>query len=487
MLETEKIIRKNLDFLPLRTSAHIIEGNALRMNWEDVVSKEKLDYIIGNPPFIGASVMSAEQKAEAVAIFGKGKRVNSIDYVGAWYYKAAEYMQETDIKATFVSTNSITQGEQVAPLWGKLLNNYHLNIIFAYKTFKWMSEAVEKAAVHCVIIGFCIGEYTKAKYIYEKEIREEVKNISPYLVNASNILVESSASSICNKLRMTAGNKPSDGGNLILSQDERDELAKDPKITICIRRYIGSQDFINDGKKRYCLWLKGISSTVYQHNTEICRRLEAVRKMRLDSSAAPTKELANKPYLFFSTPQTENTYLAIPEISSERRRYIPMGFMDSSIIASNKLLIVPDATIYYFGILTSNVHMAWVRTVAGRLKSDYQYSAAIVYNNFPWPSPSDKQKEKIEKTAQAILDARTKYPKISLAKMYTSMYLYPELLKAHEENDKAVMEAYGFSKDMTEPEIVSELMKMYQVLDAAEKQKKQAIENKKKSSRKNKM
>ena len=467
MKETEDVVHMSLDFLPLKTYANITEGNALRLDWETVIPKTKLNYIMGNPPFVGASMMTKVQKEEAIAVFGKGKRVNSIDYVGAWYHKAAALMKNTTIKAAFVSTNSITQGEQVSPLWKKLLNTYGIHIDFAYRTFKWNSEAKEKAAVHCVIIGFSNTHNTQPKYIYTSGMTgQEVQNINPYLVDAPDILIESRGSALCKVPRMTAGNKPSDGGNLILSQTERDDLiARDASIAPCVRRYVGSKDFINHDEISYCLWLKDISPAVYRKNTEIMRRLEAVRQMRLASSAAPTRALADKPYLFFSTPQTDSNYLCIPEVSSERRRYIPIGFMDRSVIASNKLLIVPGATLYHFGILTSNVHMAWMRTVCGRLKSDYQYSGATVYNNFPWPTPTEEQKGKIERTAQAILDARDLYPDCSLADLYDETTMPPELRKAHQENDKAVMRAYGFDiKTTTETSCVAELMRRYQEL-----------------------
>ncbi len=467
MKETEDVVHMSLDFLPLKTNAYIVEGNALRLDWESVVPKSELNYIMGNPPFVGASMMTKAQKEEAVAVFGKGKRVSSIDYVGAWYHKAASLMMNTKIKAAFVSTNSITQGEQVAPLWEKLLDVYGIHIVFAYRTFKWNSEAKEKAAVHCVIIGFSCADTAQPKYIYTSGITgQAAQNINPYLVDAPDILISSRGSALCDVPRMTAGNKPSDGGNLILSQSEKDELlAKDASVAPCVRQYVGSKDFINNDEVRYCLWLKGVSPVVYRKNAEIMRRLEAVRQMRLASTAAPTRALADKPYLFFSTPQTDSNYLCIPEVSSERRRYIPIGFMDKRVIASNKLLIVPEATLYHFGVLTSNVHMAWTRTVCGRLKSDYQYSGATVYNNFPWPTPTEAQKAKIMQTAQAILDARALYPDCSLADLYDEVTMPPELRKAHQANDKAVMQAYGFDvKTTTESSCVAELMKLYQKL-----------------------
>lgn len=466
MKETEAIVHMHMDFLPLTAYANIIEGNALQVDWKSVVPVNKLNYIMGNPPFIGASMMTKTQKAEAVAIFGKGSRVNSIDYVGAWYYKAAQYIQSSNVHVAFVSTNSITQGEQVAPLWEKLVTKYGIHIDFAYRTFKWNSEAKEKAAVHCVIIGFSVDSRITEKYIFTGSMKSTAQNINPYLIDAPTVFVISRGTALCDVPRMTKGNQPSDGGNLILSQDERDAMIKkDPAIEVCIRRYVGSKDYINNDEIRYCLWLKDISPTIYYKNTEIMRRLSAVHEMRLKSTAAPTRALAEKPYIFFSTPQTESSYLCIPEVSSERRRYIPIGFMDKSVIASNKLLIVPNATIYHFGVLTSNVHMAWTRTVCGRLKSDYQYSGATVYNNFPWPTPTVAQKLKIEQTAKAILDARAKYPDCSLAALYDERTMPAELRSAHQQNDKAVMQAYGFwGKLNSEPACVAELMKMYQTL-----------------------
>lgn len=465
MKETEDIVLMQLDFLPLKTNVNIIEANALRIDWETVVPKEKLNYIMGNPPFVGASKMTKVQKTEAVSIFGNIKRANSIDYVGAWYHKAATYIQDTSIRVAFVSTNSITQGEQITPLWEKLINYYKIQLIFAYRTFKWDSEASDKAAVHCIIIGFSFCNVT-SKYIFEDDNKITVETINPYLVDAPTVFIFSRGTTLCQAPKMTKGNQPSDGGNLILSEYERNDIIKkNPSVEICIRRYLGSKDFINNNEIRYCLWLKDIPPEIYNKNSEIKKRLQAVKEMRSNSSAAPTRALADKPYLFFSTPQTDNNYLCIPEISSKRRRYIPIGFMNKDIIASNKLLIVPNANIYHFGILTSNVHMAWTRVVCGYLGTSYQYSGAIVYNNFPWPEPTETQKAKIEKTAQAILDARNLYPDSSLADLYDPLTMPPELLKAHQANDKAVMEAYGLSvKDTSEADCVAFLMKRYQEL-----------------------
>ena len=462
--ETEEITQKELPFLPLSSYDNIVEGNALRIDWEDVVPKDKLNYIMGNPPFVGASMMSKEQKKEAVKIYGEIKLSNSIDYVGAWYFKASKLIDGTNIGVALVSTNSITQGEQVAPLWKTLFSNYNIHIDFAYRTFRWDSEASLKAHVHCVIIGFS-QNCNRKKFIYDNGIIIDANNINSYLIDAPDIFIESRSKPICDVPKMTKGNQPSDGGNLILSADERKELlSNDPSLECCIKRYIGAQDYLNNNTIRYCLWLKNISPSVYRHNKEIMRRIEAVRNMRLNSTAPPTRKFAEKPYQFFSTPQTNTNYLIIPRVSSERRRYIPIGFMPPEIIAADSCSIICGATLYHFGILTSNVHMAWMRVVAGRLKSDYRYSGGVVYNNYPWCNPTAEQKAKIEQTAQAILDARALYPDCSLADLYDELTMPQELRKAHNANDKAVMQAYGFKPDMPESEIVAELMKMYQRL-----------------------
>jgi type I restriction-modification system DNA methylase subunit len=472
---TEEIIQGDLDFLPLTTNANIVEGNALRIDWNDVVPKEKLDYIMGNPPFVGASMMTKEQKSQATEIYGKIKLSNSIDYVGAWYFKSSQMMQNTKIRAALVSTNSICQGEQVAPLWGTLKKRYNIHIDFAYRTFKWNSEAAEKAAVHCVIIGFSIAENTKTKIIYSGDMKNVTEHINAYLIDAPDAFITSRSKPICNVPKMTKGNQPTDGGNLILSEAEKDELLKnDPSQKQCIRRYIGAKDYLNGGEKRYCLWLKDIDPNIYKNNKEIMQRLNLVREKRLASSAAPTRRSADWPYKFFSTPQTDEIYLLIPRVSSERRKYIPIGFMSPKKIAADSCSIICGANLYMFGILSSNVHMQWMRTVAGRLEMRYRYSGGIVYNNFPWPTPTTKQKKLIEKTARDILNARKEYPGNTLAELYDpdKEWLYPKLRVAHEQNNRAVMLAYGFthkdkdaaSKWYTESETVAALMKMYQEL-----------------------
>ena len=466
MQETENIIKTELDFLPLTTNANIIEGNALRMDWNEVVHASELNYIMGNPPFVGSSMMTKTQKDEVVSIVGKIHLSNSIDYVGGWYYKAAIMIQNTNVNAAFVSTNSITQGEQVEPLWDQLLNKYKIKIDFAYRTFRWDSEANLKAHVHCVIIGFSTQSTPKeTKKIYENESISIVENINPYLVDAPNILIKSRSKPVCDVRKMTKGNQPTDHGNFILSEKEKEKLiTDDPSIKCCVRRYIGARDYLNNNEKRYCLWLKDISPSVYRNNKEIMRRINAIKEFREKSSAAPTRRSAQTAYKFFSTPQTDESFLIVPRVSSERRRYIPIGFMPKEYIAADSCSIVCGAGLYGFGILESNVHMSWMRTVCGRLKSDYRYSGSVVYNNFPWPSPTDKQKALIEKTAQAILDARNLYPDSSLADLYDPLTMPPELRKAHQMNDRAVMQAYGFSTKMSESDCVAELMKMYQKL-----------------------
>ncbi len=465
MKETEEIVQQELNFLPLKSYANIVEGNSLRIDWADIVPKEKLYYIMGNPPFVGASMMTKEQKKDAVEILGKIKLSNSIDYVGAWYFKACDLIKNTNIQVALVSTNSITQGEQVAPLWGTLFERYNIHIDFAYRTFRWDSEANLKAHVHCVIIGFSTMDNNSPKKLYNTENFQLVKNINAYLIDAPDVFITSRSKPICDVPKMTKGNQPTDGGNFILSEQEREELIKNDKnIECCIKRYIGAKDFLNNNEVRYCLWLKDISPSVYRHNKEIQRRLTTIKEMRANSTAEPTRKFAEKPYLFFSSPQTNENYMIIPRHSSEKRRYIPIGFMTPDKIASDSCAIICGANLYMFGVLMSNVHNAWMRTVAGRLEMRYRYSGSMVYNTFPWCSPTPEQKQKIEKTAQAILDARALYPDCSLADLYDELTMPPELRKAHQNNDRAVMQAYGFSIKITESECVAELMKLYQEL-----------------------
>ena len=378
-------------------------------------------------------------------------------------------IHDTEARAAFVSTNSITQGEQVAPLWGKLLDEYGVHIDFAWRTFAWNSEATDKAHVHVVIVGFSCGpKCPNAPRLFDVQkdgsfIETPAKNINAYLLDAPDVLIGARGRPLCEGAPlMTKGNQPSDGGHLILSQGERDELIRrDPRLSSCVRRYVGARDFINDDQVRYCLWLKDVPPDVWSKDKEIMRRVDAVRQMRLASTAAPTRALADAPYRFFSTTQPDGPCLCVPRVSSERRRYAPMGFLPDGAIAADSISIVHHAGPYHFGVLTSDVHMAWMRVVAGRLETRYRYSKDIVYNNFVWPEGTPDQREKIERTAQAILDARALFPDSSLADLYDDAVMPPELRKAHRANDAAVRAAYGFPKDMSEPEIVAALMEMW--------------------------
>ena len=463
MKETEDVVHMTLDFLPLKSYANITEGNALRLDWESVVSKHKLNYIMGNPPFVGHQWRSKEQAEDLEAVCRDIPKCGKLDYVCGWYNKAADYMQGTNIHTAFVSTNSISQGESVGILWKPLFEK-GVDIEFAYRTFVWTSEAKDKAAVHCVIVGFTCGTSSRTKLLFESERSKIVSHINGYLLDAPEMFINSRGSALHEYPSIVQGNKPWDGGYLILSIEERNELLdKYPESEKYIKPFIGSYEFIN-GKKRYCLWLKGISPAEYRGIPEIMERLNGVADTRRKTKTVAVQAQAETPMLFSQIRQPDSNYLAIPEVSSEKRRYIPIGFMTPNIIASNKLYLVPKADLYMLGVMISNVHMAWMRAVCGRLKSDYSYSPAV-YNNFPWPAPTDAQKEKIEQTAQAILDARALYLDSSLADLYDETTMPPELRKAHQMNDKAVMLAYGFSvRDMTESKCVAELMRMYQQL-----------------------
>lgn len=470
MKETEDIIRKDLDFLPLKTNAFIHEGNALRMDWEDIVPKEKLNYIMGNPPFVGYSLQSKSQKADILSIYvdEKGKpykTAGKIDYVAGWYFKASELMQHTKIETAFVSTNSITQGEQVAAVWKPLYERFEVNIQFAYRTFKWNSESNNQAAVHCVIIGFSDFNTSHQKILFSGETKQEVNIINPYLINEDVVFIGARREPICNAPIMQNGGKPAEGGFLILTELERDELLqREPQAKSFIRPYMMGKDFIQR-KARFCLWLVNAKVSTLRKCPLVIKRVENVRNFRLASKKAATRKKAETPMLFEEVRECSNSYIAIPKVSSQNRRYVPMEWLEPTIIAGDKLFMIENATLYHLGVLTSNVHMAWVRAIAGRLKSDYSYSNTIVYNNFPWPNSTDKQKERIEKTAQGILDARANHPGDSLADLYDPLLMPADLRKAHIENDKAVMEAYGFNwHTMKEEDCVAELMKMYQAL-----------------------
>ena len=471
MKETEDIIHMDLDFLPLKSYTNIIEGNALRLDWEEVVPKSELDYIMGNPPFVGYSLQTGEQKEDILKIYvnEKGKpykTAGKIDYVSGWYFKAAEYILHTSIKAAFVSTNSITQGEQVASVWKPLYDRFNIHIDFAHRTFRWDSEASLKAHVHCVIVGFSSAYSNSKKRLYSTEEQFKlVDNINPYLVDAEDIFIEASTKPICNIPILQNGGKPTEGGFLILTEEEKDELImSEPQSAEFLRPYMMGKDFIQR-KPRYCLWMVGKSPALIAKCPKVKKRIEQVREYRLNSPKEATRKKAETPMLFDEVRECTTDYVAIPKVSSERRKYIPMEYLSSDIIPGDKLFMVQDASYYTFGVLTSNVHMAWMRAVCGRLKSDYSYSNTIVYNNFPWPTPTDSQRLKIEETARKIIEARNLYPDSSLADLYDEILMPPELRKAHQENDRAVMQAYGFDiKSMTESTCVSELMKMYQAL-----------------------
>lgn len=465
MKETEKILLVPLEFLPLKTNAYIVEGNALRVDWESVVPKGKLNYIMGNPPFIGARLMGKEQKADVNTIFPGWKNVGNLDYVCCWYKKTSDMMQGTSVRSALVSTNSVSQGESVANLWKPLFDG-GVHIDFSYRTFRWDSEAKIKAHVHCVIIGFSVAANSEPKKLFDGDRYQVAENINGYLLDGENVFVESRNKPLCNVPEIGIGNKPIDGGFYLFEKDEMsDFLKKEPSAKKYFRPWYGSREFINQ-KPRYCLWLGECTPAELKAMPLCLERVKAVREYRLASPSTGTIKIADKPTRFHVENMPKGNYIVIPEVSSQKRKYIPMGYMDSNSLCSNKLRLMPNATIYEFGILESNVHMAWMRVVCGRLKSDYDYSIKIVYNNFPWPAPTEQQKAKIEQTAQAILDARALYPDSSLADLYDELTMPPELRKAHQANDRAVMDAYGFIKGTaartSESACVAELMKLYQ-------------------------
>ena len=474
--ETASIVHHDLDFFPLRSEAHITEDNALRIDWRTVCPSP--DYIIGNPPFVGHSMQTIEQKGDIESVYTdeKGKRYKTagmIDYVAGWYFKAAEMMLGTAIRAALVSTNSITQGEQVAFVWKPLVERFGIHIDFAYRTFRWDSEMAEKAHVHCVIIGFSAAPSDAPRRIYiGKDEFIEVKHINTYLMDAEDVFVESRTNALYDVPPMVYGNKPTDGGYLILSPEERDQaLRSEPQLAEWIRPYWGAQEFLNNKPskdlRRFCLWLTKASPATIRESKFIFQRVSAVKEFRLKSKAAATREFANIPHLFVQRTQPEKQpFLLIPRVSSERRQYVPIGFMSLDDITSDSVQLIPSAGLYHFGILTSSVHNAWMRAVCGRLKSDYRYSKDIVYNNFPWPTATEAARAKIEATAKAILDAREAYPDSSLADLYDATAMPPDLRRAHSRNDAAVLRLYGLPADAPEPTIVAHLMNLYKELTA---------------------
>lgn len=468
MKETEDIAGFNLDPLPLKTYTNIHEGNALRMDWNEVVPAAELNYIMGNPPFVGARVKNKEQAQDVLDTFGpKWKNSGNLDYVCCWYKKAVEMMQDNPIKAALVSTNSIAQGEQPGNLWPPF-HAEGIRIDFAYRTFRWDSEASIKAHVHCVIIGFSnhsINPCHLKKFIFDGDKKIEASNINGYIIDAQDTYIGSITKPLCDVPEMFIGNKPIDGGFYLFSEPERDEfISKEPASAAFFKPWYGSEEFINN-KKRYCLWLGDCSPQQLRSMPLCMKRIEAVRNFRLSSKSAGTVKLADSPTRFHVECMPKEEYILFPQTSSEKRFYIPIGFMSPDVFCSNAVRVIPGASLYHFGVLTSIVHMAWTRVVSGRLETRYQYSANNVYNNFPWPLIEDETKRvKIEQTAQGILDARNLFPESSMADLYDDLVMPAELRKAHHANDAAVLEAYGFPKDATESEIVARLFKMYQEL-----------------------
>ena len=466
--ETKSIVYGfNDDFLPLKTYVNITEGNALQIDWKDVIAPERLSYIMGNPPFVGTKLMNKKQKEDVKRVLGKYNNYGSLDYVSCWYAKSCEYIEGTAICCAFVSTNSIVQGEQVAPLWKELFAR-EIEINFAYRTFVWDSEANAKAQVHCVIIGFSRKEVKHRKIIYDGEELKIVNHINAYLVDAEDVFVESKRKPICNVQEMYLGCDFKDDNNYILGEEEKEELIKrEPLVEKYIKKYINAKELISR-KHRYCLWLNNANPGDLKKLPTVMKKIEAVKLFRLESNSPDTQRYAEYPTrparLRYYSEERNTSALGVPRISSATRRYLPMELLDADTIGGASILMIPEATLYTFAILNSNVHMAWMRTVCGRMKSDYRYANGLVYNTFPWPSPTDVQKAKIEKAAQGILDARALYPNANLAALYDPLTMPSELSKAHNINNKVVMEAYGFSTKMTEADCVAELMKLYQKL-----------------------
>jgi len=456
--------------LPLKKSAKIVHGNALRVDWEEVVPKKALTHIIGNPPFIGKKEQKPEQKADMEKIFSNVKGAGVLDYVAGWYIKAAQLIQQTKIKVAFVSTNSIVQGEQVGLLWNLMFIQYKIKIHFAHRTFSWRNEAKGNAAVHCVIVGFANYD-TTIKQIFEYEdIKGEphgikVKNINSFLVEGKDITVENRKSPICQVPEMNYGSMPIDEGHLILTDEEKvDAINYEPFIEIAIKKYTGGDEFINN-KRRWCLWLQDIEPSILKKSKFILDRIEKTKNFRLSSNRQATNKLAEKPMLFGEIRQPKTNYIIIPKVSSENRKYIPIGILEPSTITSGSALIIPNANLYVFGIMTSMMHFIWMKSTCGRMKSDFQYSASIVYNNYPWPeNPSEKQIKTIEEKAQQVLDVRISFPTSSLADLYNPLTMPPALVKAHNELDKAVDAAYSkqvFTSEAKRMEFLFELYEKY--------------------------
>jgi len=462
--------------IPLRTSPHIHCANALRLDWNDVLPAERASYVLGNPPFVGAKLMDNAQRADAAAVFAGIANAGLLDYVAAWYVKAARYSAANPaIRCAFVSTNSITQGEQVGVLWGWLLAQ-GIHIHFAHRTFQWSNEARGVAAVHCVIIGFGRQD-VEQKVIFEYEdIRGEphaviARNINPYLVDGPNVVLPRRSKPLCDVPEIGIGNKPIDNGNYLFTAEEKAEfLKREPAAAKWFRRWLGADEFLN-GYERWCLWLGDCPPSELRRMPHVLGRVEAVKKFRAASKSAATRKLAETPTRFHVENIPQQPYLVVPKVSSERRFVIPIGFMQPDTLCSDLVFIVRDASLFHFGVLSSTMHNAWVRYTCGRLESRYRYSAAIVYNNFPWPpNPSAKQRAAIEAAAQGVLDARAQFPGASLADLYDPVAMPPALVKAHQKLDAAVDAAYGRKHFKNDAERVAFLFALYHEAILAAKQ-----------------
>ncbi|MCE0499087.1 MAG: hypothetical protein LV481_14195 [Methylacidiphilales bacterium] len=460
--------------LPLKKSAKIVCENALHIDWNTVLTAKECTYILGNPPFVGKHYQNVEQRADMVKVFGDFKNTGDLDYVTCWFIKAAKYIQSTKIRGAFVSTNSITQGEQVPILWGLLFGEYRLKIHFAHRTFSWMSEARGKAHVHVVIIGFGTFDLPEKHIIdYEADPAHpttiSTSNISPYLTPGSDTFVTKRQSPLCNVPEMRCGNKPSDGGNFILTDKEKKELVTlEPEAKKFLRRFTGSEEFIN-GNMRWCLWLVDASPGDLRALPLVMNRVKAVKEFRERSSATPTQKAAATPSRFFYESQPAGQFIAIPEVSSMRRPYIPIGLLSGNVIVSNKIYLVAEPSLWLLGNLSSHMHMAWVRVISGRLKSDFQYSGSVVYNNYPWPQEAtDAQKTKVEECAQVVLDARQPFLDAgqTLADLYDPLTMPANLLKAHQALDRAVDRCYRKEPFENDRQRVEFLFALYQKLTA---------------------
>jgi hypothetical protein len=456
--------------LPLKKSAKIVHGNALRVDWEDIVAKNELSYIIGNPPFLGTSYQNNEQKEDIKTIFFELKSFGMLDYVSAWYAKAGNFILNTSIKVAFVSTNSIIQGEQVGILWNYLFANFKIKIHFAHQTFKWSNEARGNAGVHVVIIGFANYETNnKTIFQYENIFGEPhqvfAKNINQYLIDAKEIIITPRTNPISNNPKIGVGSALLDGGNLIFTDEEKNDILKiEPDLKILIKRFWSADEFINN-KIKWCFWLKNVSPEIIAKSNILKSKINEIKKFRLKSNRPKTVQMAEFPYLFGEERQPKDNFLLIPKVSSENRKYIPIGYMTAEDIITDKVFALPNATLYNFGTITSIMHMTWMKYICGRLESRYSYSNTIVYNNYPWPeNPSEKQIKTIEEKAQHVLDVRASFPTSSLADLYNPLTMPPALVKAHNELDKAVDAAYSkqaFTSEAKRMEFLFELYEKY--------------------------